>query len=120
MSDIKYSVEFHPVIYKKYKQGAPKHLLKKVGRWQKHNGYGFENIDYTPNVITDNKLTYENAPVLMAKLEMAIAIINDLYPSNEAGVEECNEGEFIAVNNWLFESMELINRIKGDNNEDNL
>ena len=51
--DIQYSVEFHAVKYKKYKQGAPKHLIDKGGRWQKAGEYGgFDNIDYVPEILT--------------------------------------------------------------------
>lgn len=63
MSDIQYSVEFHAVKFTKYKSGAPKDLLEKGGRWQKAGIYGgFDNIDYEPCILTNNKAMYEAAP----------------------------------------------------------
>lgn len=65
MTEIKYSVEFHAVKYKKYKPGAPKHLLKQGGRWQKAGEYGgFDNIDNVPSILTDNKSMYKAAPAM--------------------------------------------------------
>jgi hypothetical protein len=67
---IKYSVEFNVVKFTKYKQGAPKHLLEKVGRWQKAGEFGgFENISYVPQILTENKSMYEVAPEMYEILE---------------------------------------------------
>lgn len=82
MKDIQYSVEFHAVKFTKYKDGAPKHLLEKGGRWQKAGMYGgFDNIDYVPNILTDNKAMYETAP------DMYIEMSNFVENAGEDDIE---------------------------------
>lgn len=66
---LQYSVEFNVVRYNKYRSGAPKHLLKLGGRWQRAGLYGgFDNIDYVPSILTDNKAMYETAPAMYKML----------------------------------------------------
>jgi len=68
---LQYSVEFNVVRYNKYRSGAPKHLLKLGGRWQRAGLYGgFDNIDYVPSILTDNKAMYEAAPAMYKALEV--------------------------------------------------
>lgn len=43
-----------------YKPGAPKSLLRRGGRWQRHNGYGWENAEppemWLPGAVVKGKL----------------------------------------------------------------
>lgn len=83
---VQYSVEFNPVKFTKYKAGAPKHLLEKGGRWQESSPYGgWNNIDYVPDILTDNKSVYECAPEMLAMLEMLLSgdSISDTSIDNE-------------------------------------
>ncbi len=78
MQDTQYSVEFIPVKYTKYKQGAPKNLLAIGGRWQSSGEYGgWNNINYTPQILTTNKAMYETAPDMYKMLDEILAFINE-------------------------------------------
>lgn len=94
---MEYSVEFHAVKFTKYKQGAPKKLLDKIGRWQRAGEYGgWDNIDYTPQILTENKRIYEAAPQM-----------HELLKRISDGVEV-----------WSMEELnELLKALEGDNNE---
>tara|TARA_R110001606_G_scaffold385158_1_gene548554 strand:- start:41658 stop:41975 length:318 start_codon:yes stop_codon:yes gene_type:complete len=104
--EIQYSVEFNAVKFTNYKQGAPKELLKKVGRWQKAGAYGgWDNIDYVPQIITTNKPMYECAPDMYHKLKEMSELLTMLDPLTHANIElDCQ----------VYEIEQLLTKARGE------
>ena len=104
---IQYTVDVKAVIYKKYKKGAPVHLLEKGGRWQQAGEYGgFENMSFEPTVFADNHEVFTCAPELLAMLESKLRLIYEGIYYNHHGKPEENK--------LYTEVLELINKAKGE------
>ena len=103
---IQYTVDVKAVMYKKYKQGAPAHLLAKGGRWQQAKEYGgFENMSFEPTVLASNHEVFTCAPELLAMLESKLDLIRCGIGVNYSGDPKENK--------LYTEVLELINKAKG-------
>lgn len=103
---IQYTVNIKAVTYKKYKKGAPKHLLEKVGRWQQAGEFGgFENMSFEPTVLADNHEVFTCAPALLEMLESKL----DLIRCGIGGKYSGNPKE----NKLYTEVLDLISKAKG-------